>query len=307
VVHDHARGLERDRQRRTLWWVLGANAAFMLVELGGGLVFNSLALLADAVHMLSDVVGLGIALVAHALLTRPATDRHSYGLKRAEVLGAQANGVILAATSIWIVVEAVRRFGETVDIDGAGLLVVATVGLMVNVVSAIALARSRGQSLNMRGAFVHMAADAAGSVGAMAAGLAVILADATWVDPAVSIGIAVLVLWAAYGLLTDATRILLEGTPKHLDPAAVESGISDQAGVAGAHHLHVWSLASDESALSAHVILEGDLDLHEAQLKGDEIRTYLSEVFGIDHVTLELECHGCDDPVISEAESTEAR
>jgi cobalt-zinc-cadmium efflux system protein len=297
--HDHALDLsvERGRQRRTLWIVLVANAAFMAVEVVGGIAFGSLALLADAAHMLSDVVGLGIALIAHAFLARPATDRHTYGLQRAEVLGAQANGVILVAASIWIVVEAVGRLDGSAEIDGGGLLVVAGIGLIVNLVSAFALMKVRGRSLNMQGAFVHMLADAAGSVGAIAAGVAVIVADATWVDAAVSIAIAGLVLWAAFALLRDATRILLEGVPKHLDPAEVSEGIVAQRGVESLHHLHLWSLASDTPALSAHVILEGDLDLHAAQLKGDEIREYLHERFEIDHVTLELECHGCDVPM----------
>ena len=274
--------------------VLTANGAFMIVEVAGGLAFDSLALLADAAHMLSDVAALGIALVAHTLLTRPASTRHSFGLQRAEVLGAQANGVLLVATGGWILVEALRRVGDAPDVEGAGLLAVATGGLLVNVGSAAALARSRSTSINMRGALLHMASDAAGSVGAITAGLAVVAFDADWADPAVSMAIGALVLWAAWRLLRQATHVLLEGTPEGLDVDEVQHAIAGSDGVAGVHHLHLWSIASDAPALSAHVVLAGEPDLHEAQARGDELRRMLLDRFGVGHATLELECHHCE-------------
>src|SRR4051794_14637288 len=167
--HGHARSHEhthatRDVQRRALWISLVANGVFMVAEVAGGFAFNSLALLADAAHMLSDVVGLGIALVAQTLVERRATARHSYGLQRAEVLGAQANGVILLVTAGWIIFEAVQRIGDPADVAGGGLLVVASLGLVVNLVSALLLARAQDRSLNMRGAYLHMLMDAAGSI-----------------------------------------------------------------------------------------------------------------------------------------------
>jgi cobalt-zinc-cadmium efflux system protein len=292
----HAHGV-RKQQQRVLTMVLAQNAAFLVVELVGGLAFESLALLADAAHLLSDVVGLAIALVAHRLLTRPASARHSFGYQRAEVLGAQANGVILVATCGWIVVEAVRRLDASAHegVDGTGLLVVAALGLVANVVGAVALARVEHGSLNLRGAVVHMAADALGSIAAVVAGVAVLVADATWVDPLASIAIAVLVVTAAWSLLRDATRILLEGTPKGLDPGAVTAALAGADGVVDVHHLHVWSLASDTPALSAHVVLDGEPTLHAAQAVGDDLRTMLADRFGIAHATLELECHGCDE------------
>jgi cobalt-zinc-cadmium efflux system protein len=292
--HTHLAGPVRDDQRRVLGWVLAANGAALVVEVVGGLVFGSLALLADAAHLLSDVAGLGIALVAHALLTRPATTRHSYGLQRAEVLGAQANGTILLATTGWVIVEAIRRLGNPVHVHGGGLLAVALAGLAVNVGSAVALRRVQGESLNMRGAFWHMVADAAGSVAAVVAGIAVIVADATWVDPAASLVTSMLVLWATYGLLRDATHVLLEGTPRGMDPDVVAAAIAEHAGVEAVHHVHLWNLASDIPALSAHVVMEGEISLHDAQATGDEVRAVLAERFGIAHATLELECHECE-------------
>ncbi|HET7653500.1 MAG TPA: cation diffusion facilitator family transporter [Acidimicrobiales bacterium] len=287
----------RERQQRVLTIVLAINAVFLVVEVVGGVVFGSLALLADAAHLLSDVAGLAIALAAHRLLTRPASTRHSFGLQRAEVLGAQANGVILVATSGWIVVAAVRRLGDTSShhVDGGGMLVVALLGLVANVIGALALARVEHGSLNLHGAVVHLAADAVGSIAAVLAGVAVVVAGATWVDPVASIVIALLVVGAAWGLLRDATRILLEGTPKALDPDDVRSALARADGVVDVHHLHVWSLASDTPALSAHVVLDGEPSLHDAQERGDRLRTLLADRFGIAHATLELECHGCDD------------
>lgn len=297
MAHDHAPRQHLAR-RRVLWAVLVANGIALVGEAVGGVVFASLALLADAAHLLSDVGGLAIALLAHSLTVRPASERHSFGLQRAEVLGAQANGVLLVASAGWIGYEGVRRLfdpGARAGIEGEGLLVVALLGLVVNVVSAVALARVAGGSLNLRGALVHMIADAAGSVAAVIAGIAVIVAGATWVDPAVSLLIAVLVLWAAAGLLREAAHVLLEGTPKSLDVDEVRRSIEEAPGITGVHHLHVWSLASEVPALSAHVVVEGDVGLHDAQARGDDLRAMLRERFGVGHATLELECHECDD------------
>lgn len=300
--NDHHHGLSlssdpalRARQRRVLWWVLAANAGFLVVEIVGGVAFGSLALLADATHMGSDVIGLGVAIVAQTLMTRPSSDSHSYGWQRAEVLGAQANAFILLGTTGWIVYEAGRRLGSGHGtIDGAGLVAVAAIGLAVNVGSALALARTRGTSLNMRAAFTHMAADTAGSVAAIVAGLAVVLFDADWADPVVSMLIAALVLWSAWGLFRDTTRVLLEATPRGLDPEAVTAAIAGEPGVTAVHHLHLWSLASDVPALSVHVVVDAEPTLHEAQRRGDAVRTMLVERFGISHATVELECHPCD-------------
>jgi cobalt-zinc-cadmium efflux system protein len=291
----HTHGAEdlRATQRRVLWITVFANGGFMVVEIVGGIAFASLALLADAAHMASDVGGLTIALIAQSLVIRPSSTRHSYGLQRAEVLGALVNGILLVATSGWIIFEAVRRFGDEADVEGGGLLVVATLGLLVNLGSAVLLARYRGHNLNMRGAFLHMAADAAGSVAAMVAGVAVVAWDADWVDPAASIFIAVLVLWAAWGLLAATVQVLLEGTPEGLEPEAISRAITAQPGIDGLHHLHVWSLASDTPALSAHLVVDGEISMHEAQQRGEAVRLLLERDFGIAHATLELECHPC--------------
>jgi cobalt-zinc-cadmium efflux system protein len=304
---DRADRGDRRRQRRALLIALAANAGFLVAEVIGGLAFNSLALLADAAHMASDVFGLGVALGAQALMDRPATARHSFGLKRAEVLGAQVNGLLLVAVSLWIMVEAVGRLDTPAEVDGGGVILIASLGLLVNLGSALLLYRARGSSLNMRGAFLHMASDAAGSIAAIVAGVAVLAWNADRVDPVASILVSLLVLWSCWGLLRDTTNVLLEGTPRHIDPDVVRAAIEDEAVVEAVHHVHLWSVASDEPALSAHVVLAGEVTLHQAQERGDELKHMLSTRFGIDHSTLELECHPCDDPLPAHGEGAVRR
>lgn len=289
-------GDRRSAQRRALRVAATLNGLFFLVEIAGGVLFGSLALIADAVHMASDVLALVVALVAHRLAERPATTRHTYGLQRAEVLGAQANAVLLFGAAAWIAYEAVRRIGNPPDVRGAGLVVVATAGLVVNVASAILIARTAGRSLNMRGALMHMTLDAAGSLAAIAAGVAIVAFRAEVVDPIASLAIVALVVWSAWTLLHETTHVLLEGTPRGLDASEIERFLVDDPAVEGVHHVHVWNLASDVPALSAHVVIAGEITLHEAQLEGDRLRTKVLERFGIDHTTFELECHQCDEP-----------
>lgn len=281
------------RQRRVLAAALAANGAALVAEVVGGLAFRSLALLADAAHLLTDVAGLALAALALRLVERPATPRHSFGLQRAEVLAAQANGLLLAGASVWILVEAGRRFVHPVPVAGLGLSVVALVGLGVNVGSAALIARVRGASLNMRAALLHMASDAAGSAGALLAGVLALAWGLDRADPLVSMLIAALVLHAAWRLLRDTTHVLLEGTPRGIDPLAVEEALRSSEGVEGVHHLHLWNLASDVPALSAHVVLSGEVSMHEAQGRGERLKAMLARRFGIVHSTLELECHEC--------------
>jgi cobalt-zinc-cadmium efflux system protein len=303
VAHDHhahsvgtaETGASHQARVRALQIALAANGGFFVVQLIAGIAFGSLALIADSAHMASDVVALALALLAQALSTRPASNRNTYGMLRAEVLAAQANAAALVLVSGWVVYEAVQRFSNPESIDGLGVLIVGALGLAVNAGSAWVIARTSGASLNLRGAFLHLASDALGSVGVILAGAIVLATGAEWVDPLVSILISVLVLVAAWQLLRDATRVLLEGVPKGLDIGAVERTLSTADGVEAVHHLHVWSLGSETPALSAHIVLTGELTLHEAQARGERLKHDLADQFGIEHATLELECHQCDD------------
>ena len=295
--HDHNHTIVRTDQRGALTIALAVNAAFFVAEIVGGIAFHSLALMADAAHMFTDVLALAVALLAVTLTTRPSTERHTFGLERAEVLGALVNGLALVAAGVWIVVEGIRRLDSPPDVTASGVLVVASIGIVVNLASAVVLRRARGDSLNMRGAVVHMITDALGLAGTCVAAIAVLVADATWADPAVSIAIALLVLWSGGRLLIDTVHVLLEGTPLGMNRADVEATLLGAPGVEAVHHLHLWSLASDVPALSAHVVVEGEISLHDAQQIGDALKERLAARHGIAHATLELECHACDDDV----------
>ena len=281
-------------QKRALWLALTVNSGLLILQVVGAILFGSLALLADAAHLMSDVFGLGIALGAHTLMQRPTSPRHTYGLQRAEVLGALANGITLAVIVGWIGYESIQRLIDPPSVDGEGLVTVALVGLAVNLGSAAVLHRARGDSLNMHGAFLHMLSDALGSLAAVAAGLAIVIWSAHWADPAASLLISGVIVWVTWGLLRDAINVLLEATPRGLDHSDVAAALQSAPGVQSVHHLHLWNLASDVRALSAHIILGGPLNLHDAQERGEDLKEMLAHRFKIEHATLELECHDCE-------------
>jgi cobalt-zinc-cadmium efflux system protein len=281
------------RARRALWIALGLNAALLVAELVGGLGFSSLALLADAAHQASDVVALSVALLAQALVLRPGSARHTYGLLRAEALGAQINAVVLIGAAAWVFVEAANRLDSPQAVDGTGLVALGAVALLVNLLCAALLVRVRAHDLNMRAAWLHMASDAGGSFGALVAGVAVLAFGADIADPIASILIGVLVVAGGVSLLRDTTNVLLEAAPRGLDVNAVEAALIAAPHVEAVHHLHVWELGSELPALSVHVVLDGEPTLHDAQSRGTSLKLMLAERFGIEHATLELECHDC--------------
>ncbi len=273
---------------------LGANGVLLVVQVVAGVFFGSLALLADSAHQLTDVIGLALALVAHRLSKRSHTSDFTWGFRRTEVLGALANAVLLLASAGWILLEAYRRAGDPPELFGWGVVAVALVGLVVNGTSAGLLQRVAGDSLNLRGAVIHLAADAAGSGGVLLAGLADVWFDTSVVDVVVSVAIALLVVWTGFSLLADTTRVLLEGTPAGLDIDSVVSSLTAHPDVDDVHHLHVWSIDSEHAALSAHVVI-GRETLHEAQQVSEQLQHLLEHDHGIAHATLAVECHACDD------------
>ena len=279
----------RGGQRRALSWALTVNAALMVLEIVGGLVFGSLALIADGAHLLSDVAALGIALAAAVLASRPASARHTFGLARAEVLAAQVSALLMLAAGVWIVVEAISRLREPSMVNGAGLAWVALIGLVVNAGSAVLLHHSQGESLNMRASVAHMTTDAAGSLAAVIAGVVIVVWGWTGADAVASVATAVLVLWAGAVLLLKTTHVLMEGSPAGLDPDAVTDAIRAVPGVVDVHHLHLWNLASDVPACSAHLVLAGSATLADATTVADRARRALRDGFALGHVTLETE------------------
>jgi cobalt-zinc-cadmium efflux system protein len=266
----------------------------MVVEAVVGWMSGSLALVADAGHMLADAGALGLALLAQVWASRPRTERSTFGFRRAEVLAAFVNGVALALTAVLVVKEAVSRFMRPVAIDGESLLVVAAAGLVVNLLVAAILLRAQRDSLNVRAAFAHVMMDALGSVGAICAGLAVVVLDWTRADPVLSVGIAVLVAYSGWRVLKETTAILLEAAPKHLDVVAIERAILDTSGVAAVHDLHVWRISDRFDALTAHVVLQrGAHGTDVCQAVGERIR----REFGLGHITVQPEAPPPDDLV----------
>ena len=293
MAHVHGHHANQASSSRILTWALGANGALLVVQVLGVMVFSSLALAADAVHQGSDVLALSVAVVALAVANRGASGRYSYGLRRAEVMGALLNAVLLVAAAGWIVVEASRRIGDAPDVDGWGVAAVALAGLAVNGGSAWLLGRTGDHSVNVQGAALHLLGDAAGSFGALVAGLSVVFWDAAWVDPAVSYLIAALLLWSGVGLIRRTARILLEGAPGGFDVDELSGLMTAHEQVDDVHHVHVWAVDSTLVALSAHVVVAADT-LHDAQIVAAELEARLAEE-GVAHATLALECHPCQD------------
>ena len=285
--HDHDHG--RVESRRALGTALVLTASYTAVEVVGGLYSGSLALLADAVHMLSDNVALGLALVAAWLAAKPATPERTYGYKRAEILAALANGVLLVALSIWIFAEAATRLRDPGEVLGGWMLAIALVGMGVNIAAGLVLSRARSHSLNVEAAFRHVFADLLGSVGVAVA--AVVILATGWVeaDPLVSILIGLLVLASTWTILRDSTAILLESTPRGVDAAALGRRLASAPGVVEVHDLHVWTITSGFPALSAHVLVRPGEDCHGRRR---ELERLLETEFGIEHTTLQVDHAG---------------
>jgi cobalt-zinc-cadmium efflux system protein len=281
--HDHEHG---EGNRRALALVLALTAGYTVVEIVGGLLTGSLALLADAGHMLSDNLSLGIALGAAWLAQRPATPNRSFGYRRAEILAALANGVTLVAVSIWIFIEAYSRLREPTVVLGGPMLLVAALGLLVNAVGAIILYRTGGESLNVEGAMRHVFADALGSVGAMVAAAIILLTGWRYADPLVSVAIGVLILVSSWKLLRDSTNILLEATPPNLDATEVGQKMASSEGIVEVHDLHIWTITSGFWALSAHVLVGRREDCHARRR---DLESLLAREFGISHTTLQVD------------------
>jgi cobalt-zinc-cadmium efflux system protein len=266
--------------------VLALTLAFTAVEIVGGLLTGSLALLADAVHMLSDNLALTLALVAVWLAGRPSTPERTFGYQRAEILAALANGVILVALALWIFVEAARRLTDPPDVDAGTVLAVGVVGLGVNLVAARVLLGSAGASLNVRAALVHVLADALASIGVIVAAVVILLTGWERADPLVSIVIGFLVLASSWGVLRESTEILMERTPSSIDAEQVGRAMAGLSQVVGVHDLHIWTITSGFPSLSAHVIVDAGADCHHIRV---ELERLLRERFGLEHTTLQVE------------------
>jgi cobalt-zinc-cadmium efflux system protein len=259
---------------------------YMIAEAVGGWLTNSLALLADAGHMLTDVAALALTLFAIWFASRPATSKKTYGYYRLEILAAFVNGIALVLLSIWIIYEAIQRWQAPPNIAGTPLTIIAVGGLLVNVFAVYLLHSDHKHDLNMRGAFLHVVGDLLGSVAAIVAGVMIWSLGWMWADPVGSILISVIIIFGAWRLILDSVNVLLEGTPRHINLAAVESAIVETAGVGGVHDLHVWTISSGIDALSAHI--SHDETVSHSELLA-VVRGKLHDQFGIDHLTIQME------------------
>ncbi|HEY9254274.1 MAG TPA: cation diffusion facilitator family transporter [Stenotrophomonas sp.] len=293
--HDHNHAPAEIRHEKPLWWALGLTGAFLVAEVVGAFVTGSLALLSDAAHMATDTLGLMIALVAVRLSRRPPDARRSYGYARLEALGALLNGALLFAVGAYILWEAAQRFRQPQAVGETGMLLIAGLGLVINLIAMRLLRAGAGENLNVKGAYLEVWSDMLGSVAVILGALAIGWTGWQWIDPVLAVLIGLWVLPRTWLLLREAINVLLEGVPKGLDLAAVRQALHAQPGVLDVHDLHVWALASSTPALTAHVVAADGVD-------NDRLRRALAaslhERFGIDHVTLQVEADHCGDACV---------
>lgn len=288
--HEHTHPPLGNRGRLII--VFSLTFAYMLAEAIGGFLTNSLALLSDAGHMLTDVAALLLALMAMWFAARPVTPKKTFGYYRMEILAALANGVALVAISLLIFYEALQRLASPEPVRGSEVVFIAIGGLVINVISAWLLQSASEESLNMRGAFLHVIGDALGSVGAIIAGGLIWWKGWTLSDPIISMLMCVLIVYSSWQLIRASVNILLEGTPSHISLRSVIEAIHELPGVAEVHDLHIWTISSGKEALSAHVMIEPGVS-HRATL--DALQERLRERFNIGHVTIQVESPGESD------------
>jgi cobalt-zinc-cadmium efflux system protein len=281
--------------RRRLFLAFITQLVFFVVELVGGLLTNSLALIADAGHMLSDVAALGLSLIALQYTQKPPTVRRTFGYHRLEILAALINGLALWAMAAFILYHAYGRFAEAPEIPSLPLIAIAGLGLLVNLLGVVILYPTKDRSINLRSAFLHLLADSLGSVAAIAAGLAIYFQGWYWFDPLAGAIIAILIVISSWRLVGEAADILMETTPKHLDFNEVARVLETHPGVEEIHDLHIWTISSGLFSLSVHVVLS---DSRDRDCLTGELENLLARRFGLEHVTIQLEGPGYHNPRI---------
>ena len=289
MAHDHVHTPPADLGP-AFRWAVALNAGYVAVEATAGFMTGSLALLADAAHNLTDVAGLLIAWGAAVLAKRAGTASYTFGYGRATILAAMLNATAILVGVVLVIWEASQRFQSPVEVPGLTVMLVALVGIGVNAGSALLFMKSQKDDLNAKGAFLHMAADAAVSGAVVLAAAGILYIGWQWLDPAVAIAVSLLSAWTAWGLMRDALRLELDGVPDAIDRQAVATFIGDQPGVTNVHDLHIWALSTTRTALAAHVVWDGA----DADAFLDHVTDELEHDFGITHVTLQLESTPCE-------------
>jgi cobalt-zinc-cadmium efflux system protein len=289
--HNHHHDVRQENRQR-LTWVLGLAFGLTVFEAVGGWLSGSLALLADAGHMLTDVAGLALAVIAMKFAERPATPQRTYGYHRVEILAALTNGVVLVGVSVLILAEAAQRLRHPPEVSTGPMLAIASTAFVLNVVSVFLLKKGSEESLNVKGAYLEVLSDLVASLGVIIAGGIMWATGWYYADPIVSAGIGLFILPRTWGLLKEAVGVLLEGTPADVNLEAVRAAINQTPGVESVHDLHVWTLTTRKNALSAHAVLTGGAPHRDVLLA---VRERLASEFKITHVTLQLEAGGCGD------------
>lgn len=294
MTHDHdLAGHAHEPPNNNAAFAIGVilNLGFVVIEVLYGLAAHSLALISDAGHNLSDVFCLLLAWGAMHLTKSAPTKRRTYGWRRSSILAALINAVILLVVVGGITVEAIRRLGNPPEVAGGTVMAVAAIGIVINTISALLFMSGRKRDLNLKGAFLHMAGDAVVSLGVVIAAFAIRLTGWHWLDPAVSLAIGAVIVWGTWGLLRESINLSMDAVPAEIDPQAVESYLTNLAGVTAVHDLHIWAMSTTEVALTVHLVMEepprNDLFLHD-------VSDVLRDRFGIGHATTQIECGNCE-------------
>jgi cobalt-zinc-cadmium efflux system protein len=284
-AHHHHHHAHRADDARRMWIVLAINAVMLAAGVIGGIVFDSLALLADAGHVLTDVGAIGLALFAAWLAARPAGPQRTFGYRRTEILAALVNGITLVAVAVLVFVEAILRLSDPPAVEGGGVLVLGVLGLAGNALATLVLMRGDRSNVNLEGVLRHSAADALGSLGVILAGAIVLVTGWDQADPLISMGIAVLILLGSWRLLSEPVNVLMEAAPEGVDVQEVGTAMCSVPGVREVHDLHVWTVTSGFPALAAHIRSDPSEPADEVR---ERIETVLHERFGLDHTTLQV-------------------
>ena len=291
--HDHAHGRGQEGGKRDLLIALSITVIMMVVEVIGGILSNSLALLSDAGHMLTDNLALLLSFFAMTFASMPATDRRTFGFYRLEILAALINGIVLVLVSLYIVYEAYLRIVHPQPVAGTLMLIVAMIGLVANVIGAFVLMKHSHASLNIRGAYLHILGDALSSVGVVIGGGIILYTGWYLIDPLLSILISLVIVYGAWALVKESVSILLESVPAHINIETISTEIQKIRGVREAYHIHVWTITSGVYAMSGHVLIEDQLVSGSKDVL-ERIRALLADKFKIEHSTIQLECDRCD-------------
>ena len=289
--HNHAENL----RGKKLLWVTLLNFSISLVQVAGGIISNSLSLISDAIHNLGDTSAIFIAFLAGKHAAKKPDAQKTFGYKRAEILAALFNGVVLIAICIFLFVEAYKRFVDPQPIKGGIMLTVAVFGLLANLISVLVLQKDKSHNLNIRAAYLHLLGDTLSSVAVIAGGIAILFWQVYWLDPLVTVAVGGYIIYHTWGVVRQTVDILMQATPRHIDLQKIQQSVETLPQVENIHHLHVWQMDDEQIHLEAHLNISHNMPLSDAQAVRHKVETLLKNKFGIRHITLQIEYKGCED------------